>query len=46
MGTRTVDNTKTGDEIITFVQKDMSDHFYGPGADSLKAKLRELKNGA
>ena len=40
---RTVDETLSGKEVLTFVQKDMSDQYYGPGVDELRNKLRELK---
>ena len=44
MNDRTVDETLSGNEVITFIQKDMSDQFYGPGVDGLRKKLRELKD--
>lgn len=39
----TVEEVLSGDEILTFIQKDMSDQYYGPGVDELRNKLRELK---
>ena len=39
----TIDETTTGEEILTFNQRDMSDDYLGPGVDELKAKLREFK---
>jgi hypothetical protein len=39
----TVDESTSGDEILTFSQRDMSDDFRGPGVDDLKQKLLELK---
>jgi len=38
-----VEEVLSGDEILTFIQKDMSDQYYGPGVDELRNKLRELK---
>ena len=40
---RTVDETLGDDEILTLIQRDMSDQYYGPGVDELKKKLGELK---
>ena len=37
----TVDDTESGDEILTFLQRDMSDDFYGPAVDELRLRLRE-----
>ena len=39
----TVDETTSGDEIATFLQRDMSDDFYGPGVDQLKEALIAYK---
>jgi len=41
---RSVDETSADVKIITFIQKDMSDDFYGPGVDALRQKLRELND--
>jgi hypothetical protein len=41
--TMTVDETTSGDEIATFVQRDMSDDYRGPGVDALRAKLVEYQ---
>jgi len=40
---RRVDETSSNSEILTFIQKDMSDSSYGPGVDELRSKLREYK---
>ena len=40
---RRVDETSSNSEIVTFIQKDMSDSFYGPGVDELRSKLTEYK---
>eukprot|EP00521_Asterionellopsis_glacialis_P009768 CAMPEP_0195290018 /NCGR_PEP_ID=MMETSP0707-20130614/6054_1 /TAXON_ID=33640 /ORGANISM="Asterionellopsis glacialis, Strain CCMP134" /LENGTH=71 /DNA_ID=CAMNT_0040350085 /DNA_START=154 /DNA_END=369 /DNA_ORIENTATION=+ len=40
----TVDETTSGEEILTFRQRDMSDDFFGPGVADLKKKLQELKD--
>ena len=39
----TVDETTSGDEILTFPQRDMSDDYYGPGVEELRRKLTEYK---
>lgn len=39
----TVDETTTGDEILTFRQRDMSDDFFGPGVADLKRSLQQFK---
>ena len=39
-----MNETKTGEEILKFVQKDMSDEFCGPGVDGLREKLKELRD--
>ena len=41
--TMTVDETTSGDEIATFIQRDMSDDFLGPGVEELKAALKKHK---
>ena len=41
---RSVENVTSGEDILTFLQKDMSDQYYGPGAEALKLKLKELKD--
>jgi hypothetical protein len=41
--TMTVDESSSGEEISTFLQRDMSDDFRGPGVDDLKRKLLEFK---
>ena len=41
--TMTIDETTTGDEILTFNQRDMSDDYYGPGVEQLKQKLQQFK---
>lgn len=41
--TMTVDESTSGEEILTFLQRDMSDDFRGPGVDNLKQKLLEFK---
>ena len=35
----TVDDTMSGDEILTFAQRDMSDDYLGPGVAQLKEAL-------
>jgi hypothetical protein len=39
----TINETRSGDEIHTFPQRDMSDDFYGPGVDELRARLKQHK---
>jgi hypothetical protein len=41
--TMTVDESTSGEEILTFSQRDMSDDFRGPGVDDLKQKLLAFK---
>ena len=41
--TMTVDETTTGDEILTFNQRDMSDDYYGPAVERLKQRLLQFK---
>ena len=41
--TMTVDETTSGDEVVTFTQRDMSDDYRGPGVDELKAALQKHK---
>lgn len=40
----TVDETTSGDEILTFNQRDMSDDYYGPSVDELRKMLRQYKD--
>ncbi|GFH44307.1 predicted protein [Chaetoceros tenuissimus] len=40
----TVDETKSGKQILTFDQNEMSDDMYGPSVDMLRQKLKEIKN--
>lgn len=40
----TVEETTSGEEVATFVQRDMSDDYRGPGVDLLKESLIKLKN--
>ena len=40
----TIDETTSGEEIATFLQRDMSDDFLGPGVDELKAALQKHKD--
>jgi hypothetical protein len=35
----TVDDTLSGDEVLTFLQRDMSDEHFGPGVAALKEAL-------
>ena len=39
-----IDETTSGDEIASFTQKDMSDHFRGPGVGLLKKNLVQYKS--
>jgi hypothetical protein len=41
---RTVDETSGGEEILSFLQKEMSDDYHGPSVDKLRSKLRELQD--
>jgi hypothetical protein len=38
-----VHETLSGNEVLTFIQKDMSDQYYGAGVDELRIQLRGLK---
>jgi len=40
----TVVENLSGEKVLSFIQKDMSDQYYGPGVDELRKKLRELKD--
>jgi hypothetical protein len=35
----TVDDTLSGDEVLTFLQRDMSDQYFGPAVAELKQAL-------
>lgn len=39
----TIDEVTSGEEILTFRQRDMSDQYLGPGVAELKRKLEEFK---
>lgn len=38
-----IGETKSGDEIASFNQRDMSDQFRGPGVDMLRKNLIDYK---
>jgi len=39
----TVDETTSGDEILTFTQRDMSDDYLGNGVDALRKALQKYR---